>query len=416
MDPHDAYLNEIISNNRRRWPQVTRWLSYLTSEELQSERDRLCHDMDTQLQWSFGHTKPWVNRLSPGCKICGEGSWSCLFINNRCNASCFYCPAPQNIDAPPESQGLIFDDPLQYRDYITRFGFRGISFSGGEPLLSLDRVLDYLKELRRHGNADLYIWMYTNGILAHGDSLQKLADEGLDEIRFDIGATDYSLRGLEEAAGTVPTLTVEIPAVPEDLTRVKDILPRLVDLGVKHLNLHLLRLTPHNARELLKRDYTFMHTEEPTVVESELSALKIMRHVIDQKIDIGVNYCSFQYKNRYQSAGFRRTLAMAFADNDESVTPRGLLHRRREENDQIIMKYRMLKLFHETGGHRPHKEISLGGRPYFLFSHNLENLYFTKDDLLQIESTLHSAAIPRDVPRYRLWQRHFIEEGWRDYF
>ncbi len=39
----------------------------------------------------------------------------------------------------------------------------------------------------------MHVWLYTNGTLATVDILTQLRDAGLDEIRFDIGATDYNL-------------------------------------------------------------------------------------------------------------------------------------------------------------------------------------------------------------------------------
>jgi len=68
-----------------------------------------------------------------------------------------------------------------------------VSFSGGEPLLFQDRLFDYLNEIRTVCSPDLYVWMYTNGILADKKVFSKLASLGLDEVRFDIGATAYSL-------------------------------------------------------------------------------------------------------------------------------------------------------------------------------------------------------------------------------
>ena len=57
--------------------------------------------------------------------------------------------------------------------------------------------------------------MYTNGILADVSKFRKLAAAGLNEIRFDIGATTYGLDKVKLAKGILPNVTIEIPAVPE---------------------------------------------------------------------------------------------------------------------------------------------------------------------------------------------------------
>jgi len=68
-------------------------------------------------------------------------------------------------------------------------------------------------------------------------------------------------------------VTVEIPAVPEEVERLKGLLPRLCELGVTRLNLHQLRLTAHNAEQMLPHGYTYLHGDQPTVLESELAGL-----------------------------------------------------------------------------------------------------------------------------------------------
>ncbi|MBG0778691.1 MAG: radical SAM protein, partial [Desulfotignum balticum] len=42
-------------------------------------------------EWRFAGTKLTTHGISPGCRFCGQGEWSCLFINGVCNARCFYC-------------------------------------------------------------------------------------------------------------------------------------------------------------------------------------------------------------------------------------------------------------------------------------------------------------------------------------
>lgn len=81
----------------------------------------------------------------------------------------------------------------------------------------------------------------------------ELRDAGLDEIHFDIGATDYNLTSLKRAVGLIPTITVEIPAIPDEKERIKGLLGELRDTDVQHLNLHQLRLTPFNFDKLQAR-------------------------------------------------------------------------------------------------------------------------------------------------------------------
>jgi uncharacterized protein len=206
------------------------------------------------------------------------------------------------------SASAPFHRAQDYADYVRFFGFGGASVSGGEPFLDFEKSLSYVRALRHTCGPDLHIWLYTNGILATTDKLRLLADAGLDEIRFDIGATAYDLKFASLAAGIVPTVTVEIPAVPEERNPSAALLPDLSAAGVSHLNLHQLRLTPHNARHLLERDYTYIHGPKVTVLESELCALELVAHGASA-LPLAVNYCSFVYKHRFQAAASRNDSA-----------------------------------------------------------------------------------------------------------
>jgi pyruvate formate-lyase activating enzyme-like uncharacterized protein len=270
-------------------------------------------------------TKIHHGPLSPGCRQCAAQAWSCLFICGRCNGRCFYCPTSQNADDPPMSGSVPFPRAADFAAYVRFFGFGGASISGGEPFLEFDKSLDYVRALRQTCGPDLHIWLYTNGILTTESKLRQLAQAGLDEIRFDIGATDYALRHVRTARGIVPTVTVEIPAVPEEEERLLQLLPELHQAGVSHLNLHQLRLTPHNARNLLEHDYTFVHGHKVTVLESELCALRLVAASARDDLPLAVNYCSFVYKHRFQAAASRTRFGPRLLDEHEALTASGFI-------------------------------------------------------------------------------------------
>ncbi len=301
--------NALIAANRQEYGRDYDFLDFSTLAQAaaaHAERDELLAWLRDNAAFSCCDTKVDSRRLSPGCRTCADGAWSCLFINGRCNAACFYCPTSQDETDGPLSNGIPFETPEDYAEYVARFGFTGASISGGEPLLTLDRTLAYIAAVRRRCGDAVHLWMYTNGTLLTGDSASALADAGLGEIRFDIGATNYDLTRLRLAVGVIPTVTVEIPTVPEEETLLREKMVEMAAAGVQHLNLHQMRLTPHNLRHLARRAYTFLHGEKVTVLESELTALRLVRFGIEEGIDLPVNYCSFPYKRRFQHAAARR--------------------------------------------------------------------------------------------------------------
>jgi pyruvate formate-lyase activating enzyme-like uncharacterized protein len=319
-----------VDQNCREYPDAFSAMNWITAEkavEAENKRQELLQSLSQNARWRFSGTKVHTHEISPGCAICGEGDWSCLFVNGLCNARCFYCPSEQSARGVPVTNTLSFESPDDYRDYASIFNIRGISFSGGEPLLTFDRILKFLKKLKKQDNGIRHIWMYTNGILVTRDKLKALADAGIDEIRFDISAHHYLTDKAQMAVGIIPYVTVEIPAIPEDLPQLKAAVKTLYDSGVNFLNLHQLRCTPFNHAKMMERSYTFLHGPKVTVLESELAALELMRYTIDYHIKLPVNYCSFVFKNEFQAAGTRRRSAEMMKSGYEDATQKGYIRR-----------------------------------------------------------------------------------------
>jgi pyruvate formate-lyase activating enzyme-like uncharacterized protein len=317
-------------------------------------------------------------------------------------------------DEVPATQSLTFETAESYADYINFFGFKGVSFSGGEPLLFFDRTLHYLKTVRKMCSPDLYIWMYTNGILAEEKKFRELAENGLNEIRFDIGATRYRLDKVQLAKGIIPKVTVEIPAVPEEKEKLKQLLPKLIETGVTNLNLQQLRLTKYNAPKLLKRNYTFIPAEQPIVLESELAALEIIDLAHKNKLEIGINYCSFFYKNRFQQAGFRRMLATALATPGCAITEKGFI---RDLSDNSI-GYNALTISEIKPSGIQFTELQLPHKTCFVKSETaMKNQSLDSALKNKVEKLIESEPdkIPEDEMLFRIWQMEYIEKGLREY-
>jgi hypothetical protein len=341
MDAFKCYQNTLINKQNEQFKKYEsiRWFNYYKHNKLANEREQLVLNAQKYAHWEFKYTKPWINSISKGCMLCGEGVWSCLFITGKCNASCFYCPTAQNIDGIPSTQHLAFVDSNMYAKYINYFKFKGVSFSGGEPLLVYPRLIDYLRAIREQCNPDIYTWMYTNGILAETSKFDALYKLGINEVRFDIGATNYSTKYLQKAANRIPHLTVEIPAEPEAFDLLCKIVPELEAMGVAYLNLHQMRLTPYNAPKLLRKSYTMLHYEHPVVLESEIFALKLMEFIGNNGYKIGVNYCSSQYKYRFQKSGFRKILATGLGVDKSDLTENGYIRKIQPKGNNYNLNY-----------------------------------------------------------------------------
>lgn len=410
MEAFNVYLNDLVNKNKNlNFGKVPiKWLNEYADCEMMDIRNNL---IDNELNaWLFENTKPYYNQISQGCKICGEGKWSCLFITNKCNANCFYCPAAQINDDVPGTQGINFNNAEDYAQYVKYFGFKGVAFTGGEPLLFFDRTLDYLKQVRKIAPADIYTWMYTNGILANELYIRQLADAGLDEIRFDIGADLYKLDKIKFAKSVIPNITIEIPAVPEECDKLISLLPQMIQAGVTNLNLHQLRLTEYNSARLLKHNYTYLPAERPVVIESEVAALKIIAYAREHSLPIGINYCSFFFKNRFQQSGFRRQMALAMGILPENITHNGYI--RKLANDSLSYSTFSIKEKDFAGS----TKISAGEKIYYAKEENAMNpLFITNDNRSAVEGLLNSTsqAVPVESFLFDIWQMEYIEKGLR---
>ena len=317
----------VLTSNKANFPYSE--LKFLQPNEgaaTSHARQRLLSEIE-ELGGKIGclGTKTDIRNLSPGCQLCTQESWSCLFINNICNGSCFYCPTSQTEVSSPTTNLLNFTKPQTYVEYLEKSGFKGVSISGGEPLLTFTKTLNFLKAVKKHFGAKIHFWLYTNGILLDKEKLIKLEAAGLDEIRFDIGAVNYDISKAELATKYIKTVTIEIPAVPEEEKCLLQLLPKMKKVGIKHLNLHQMRLTNYNFPQLKDRDYTFLHAPKIVVLESELTALRLVKAGL--QIGLPVNYCSFVYKNRFQQHAGRSRFAQHITASYETITANGFIRR-----------------------------------------------------------------------------------------
>lgn len=298
------------------------WFSEEEALRANLQRDELLRDLSGWITSSFEGSKLHSGDLSPGCSICGNGGWGCNFVNRLCNRHCFYCPQDRSImtDREPQTDRISFKDPSEHIFFLKTFQIKGVGFSGGEPLLALDRLLAHIKEIRHEFGDLIYLWVYTNGDLANRNSLEKLGRAGLNEIRLDLSARGYDLSPINLMKEHIPTVTVEIPAIPEDFDRVKNLLAQMETIGVDFLNLHQLHASENNYRELCKRNYHFIHDTNTPIFESELTALKLLAFARENQIKLPINYCCTIYKRRFQGRDRRTRFARVILNGFEEIT------------------------------------------------------------------------------------------------
>jgi uncharacterized protein len=303
------------------------WFTDEEARAVNQERAGLLKALSGWAQCDALGSKLHSGTLSPGCAICRDGYWDCNHINGRCTGNCFYCPQDHSMETEVDStsDGFRLKSADEHVAYLKRLRFRGVGFSGGEPLLVLERLLSHLAAIRREFGPSIYLWMYTNGDLVDRETLKRLKEAGLDEIRFNVSTGDYDLSRVALARDYIPAVTVEIPAIPEDLPVLKKSLAAMQTLGVSFLNLHQMVTTQYNWRAFSIRPYHYSCEELLAVHESELCALRLLLHAREQQLHLPIHYCSLAYKLRFQRRGRRMRNALPALEGFQEITDAGYI-------------------------------------------------------------------------------------------
>jgi uncharacterized protein len=303
------------------------WFSADEAESACEERDDLLASIHPDIDSKAKGTKLHTGPLSPGCSLCLAGQWGCNFINSSCTRNCFFCPQDRTLtyERPSRTDSMVFQNPTDHVAYIGMMKLKGVAFSGGEPLLAMDRLLAHINAIRKAFGDSIYIWIYTNGDLVDAETLSILKKSEINEIRFDLSARDYDITPLIHARRFIPRVSIEIPAIPEDTEMVKGLMKEWGKAGVDHLNIHQLVATPFNYRTFRNRSYHILHQPGTPVYESEISALNIIKYTLKSGITLPVHYCSESYKSRYYKSAYRSNMAHLLGKSFEQVTEKGYL-------------------------------------------------------------------------------------------
>ena len=277
------------------------WASESELDKFNKIRTQKIKSICSSCNFLIDKRKMFYGNLSKGCFLCSTAKAHKWIIENKCNAACFYCVyglgpnINKNIDLDSKTRTL-----KDIIEYIRINNLEGLSITGGEPLLKYNYLLKSIKTIKETFK-DIYMWLYTNGILLTEEKIILLKKAGLDEIRIDIAAVNYNLDKVKLASNHILT-AVEFPAIPEDTLKLKKTIKNLALLNINHCNLIQLEMSIYNFEEFNKRNYHIYPTQEsPVVIESELCALEIMEYAVSNNIDLPIHYCGFPYreKNRH---------------------------------------------------------------------------------------------------------------------
>lgn len=255
----------------------------------------------------------WLSKACVECTgVNGSETFSTTF---KCHRNCYFCFNFNLADYDKYVQcGCPWEQELAAAHEATGGKLAVIGLTGGEPLLNLDDSIAFLK---RAGELfpNAHKRMYTSGDLLTPDGAKRLAQAGLDEIRFSVKQDDPCqlretvLDNMKMAASYIKDVVVEMPIVPDTKEVMKDWMRRFAQNGIKGMNLLEFCFPFHSWEEFDKRGFTlknppfdemfdYGYSGGLAVAGSEKLALELMVWALDEGLGFGLHYCSLENKHR----------------------------------------------------------------------------------------------------------------------
>ncbi|NPA38665.1 MAG: radical SAM protein [Candidatus Nanohaloarchaeota archaeon] len=285
-----------------------------------------------------------------GCEFCMRGEKLVLFITGLCDNRCFYCPVSElkfgkDMIYANERKVESFFDVL---DEVNLTDAKGAGITGGDPLKTLDKTVDFIKKMKIFFGKKFHIHLYTPLTLVNENTLSKLYEAGLDEIRFHPDIFDDSLWDRMKLAKKYKwSVGIEIPVLPGHSERVKKLMLYAVDI-VEFFNLNELELSDTKVKHYRLHDlrYEPKHELSYGVKGSEEEAIKLIEWAKQQNLSYKVYYCSaklkdgVQLKNRLKRRA--KNIAMPWeVETEEGTLIRGVIYAKDYEPSSSYLQHIM---------------------------------------------------------------------------
>lgn len=257
-----------------------------------------------------------VGWLSPACVECTGANGSETFSTTfKCHRDCYFCFNYNLADYDKfVEEGCPWEEVMQQAAQSSDGKLAVVGLTGGEPLLNFDDTLAFLA--RAHELfGDAHKRMYTSGDLLTDGMARRLADAGLDEIRFSIKQDDTDeqrervLANMRMATEYIPHVMVEMPIIPGTRDAMEGWMRRFDEAGIGGMNLLEFCFPFHSWDEFAKRGFTLRNPPFDVMYDygysgglaidgSEQLALELMVWAMDEGLSFGMHYCSLDNKHR----------------------------------------------------------------------------------------------------------------------
>ena len=239
-------------------------------------------------------------RFPEGCRSCLLGTGlSAVRKTNKCNLNCKFCYNYGELDAiPPVGEGLweIGGTKFYEKDIDLLLSIQskptGISFVYLEPFTEIEK---YYPVIQKFHAAGVHQHLYTNGTLCTEENLKALAEAGLDELRFNLGASncaDNVIESIKIAKKFFPQVGIETPMTREfyeGFLKKKD---AILSAGIDFINCAELHLNPNNIDNYAGEPMYISRRGYVSPIISRELTLKLMRAAQEEGLSITIHDCS----------------------------------------------------------------------------------------------------------------------------
>lgn len=266
------------------------------------------------------------NGITEGCKYCVKGQKLVLFITGLCSRNCFYC----SLSNKRKEKDIIWANERKcskIKDAIEEAKeskAKGSGITGGDPLLKLQRTINYAKALKKNFKK-FHIHIYLPTKLVTKNKLKKLA-RYIDEVRFHPVFLTNDLKIIREEIRKIKlaslfwkkeNIGIELPLLPDKFIETLRII-RACSPFIGFVNLNELEVSDTNFN-YMTANYKF-NKDSYTIKGSKEMGIKILNALKDSNLKI--HLCTaktknfYQYKNRLK---LRNILPFGFKTNEGSV-------------------------------------------------------------------------------------------------
>lgn len=240
------------------------------------------------------------SKFAQGCRSCLLGTGlSAIRKTNKCNLECKFCYNYGELDAiHPVGEGMweIGGTKFYEKDIDLLLSIHqkptGISYVYLEPFMEIEKYYSMIKKFHAAG---IHQHLYTNGTLATEETLKALGEAGLDEIRFNLGASNCADKVIENiglAKKYIKSVGIETPMTPEFFKAFFKKQQAIFATKLDFINCAELHLNENNINNYYGENMYIARQGYISPIWSRELNLKFMKIAAEENWDIAVHDCS----------------------------------------------------------------------------------------------------------------------------